>query len=86
MKASFAKVDAALDVFWIDVVLHAYHRFMSKLYGRKAERLARKVMTRANEQRQSPVIQVRSKEQFWSHRHQVLRHNLEADLIRGKTC
>ncbi|HBO6302911.1 TPA: hypothetical protein L4741_002459 [Pseudomonas aeruginosa] len=86
MKAAFAKADAALDMFWIGYVLHAYHRLMSKLHGRKAKKLAQKVLARANEQRQSPAIHVRSKEQFWSHRHQVLRHDLEADLIRGKSC
>ncbi|WP_205301668.1 hypothetical protein, partial [Pseudomonas aeruginosa] len=29
---------------------------------------------------------VRAKDQFLSHRHQVLRHDLEAKLIRGETC
>nr|WP_172688479.1 hypothetical protein [Pseudomonas putida]ALZ45986.1 Hypothetical protein [Pseudomonas putida] len=29
MKIAIAKLDAALDKFWIGVVLHAYHRLMS---------------------------------------------------------
>lgn len=86
MKTAIAKADAALDKFWIGVVLHAYHRWMSAFYRRKAERLAQKVSGQANELRSNPAIIVRTKEQFLSHRHQVLRHDLEAKLIRGETC
>ncbi|HCU1997407.1 TPA: hypothetical protein OUI19_001711 [Pseudomonas aeruginosa] len=85
MKIAIAKLDAALDKFWIGVVLHAYHRLMSAHYRRKAARLAQKVQGRTNEI-QNPAYQVRAKDQFLSHRHQVLRHDLEAKLIRGETC
>ncbi|NYU31892.1 hypothetical protein, partial [Pseudomonas aeruginosa] len=58
MKIAIAKLDAALDKFWIGVVLHAYHRLMSAHYRRKAARLAQKVQGRANEI-QNPAYQVR---------------------------
>ncbi|MGI1004277.1 hypothetical protein ACRCQ9_06860 [Pseudomonas aeruginosa] len=59
MKIAIAKLDAALDKFWIGVVLHAYHRLMSAHYRRKAARLAQKVQGRANEI-QNPAYQVRA--------------------------
>lgn len=68
MKA-FSRVDAALDLFWIGIVLRSYHEAQAARFGRLAERLALAAI-------EHPRIDYVS--------HQALRHKLEADLLQGK--
>ncbi|SBW84242.1 hypothetical protein PVE_R2G0213 [Pseudomonas veronii 1YdBTEX2] len=68
MKA-IIRVDAALDLFWIGIVLRTYHEAQAARFSRLAERLA---LAAVEHQRIDYVS------------HQALRHKLEADLLLGK--
>lgn len=68
LNSVVARVDAALDSFWIGFVLRKYHQFQANRYSRKARSLARVTAKR-------PVYEVVS--------HQARRHHLEAELISG---
>jgi len=63
-----ARVDTALDTFWIGFVLRKYHQAQAKRYSRKARSLAQTFS-------KHPALEVVS--------HQARRHALEAELISG---
>lgn len=66
IQSTIARIDLALDYFWVGMVLRSYHRMQAQRFSRKAARLARIGTTQ-------PAYAVIS--------HQAARHKLEAELI-----
>lgn len=69
LKAAFARIDTALNVFWIGVVLRRYHEAQAARFSRLAERLAHDAVNR----------RVRD---YVSQK--ACRHQLEVQLLQGK--
>lgn len=68
-KSAIARIDTALNMFWIGVVLRRYHEAQAARFSRLAERLAHDVANR-------PMRDYVS--------HQACRHMLEVELLQGK--
>lgn len=64
-----ARVDSALNSFWIGFVLRQYHKLQVIRFRRLAERLAQTTV-------KHPRLEYVS--------HQALRHQLEAELLLGR--
>lgn len=69
LKNAIARVDSALNSFWIGLVLRHYHKLQVIRFTRLAEQFAQSTV-------KHPRLEYVS--------HQALRHQLEAELLLGK--